>query len=200
MQPGGCDQSPMTAFYEIEVPDEKAATYKVVTFIIALINLFAFAVANMHAAPLPGMLFTGMGVGTAAVLFFVLQPRFPLLKSFRIEIAFIICGIVWMATGNYLPGALLVLFAFLGFATNRKPVISFSKEYIVYPSFPVKKIGWADVDFVILKDDILTIELLDNKLMQFTLNKPVASAIDAGRFNQFCNECKSAAIGSSQPN
>jgi hypothetical protein len=70
----------------------------------------------------------------------------------------------------------------------------------MYPSFPVKKIAWAEVDFVMLKDDILTIELLNNKLIQFTLNKQLASAIDADRFNRFCKECKSAAMGAVQPN
>ena len=202
MQPDGCNQSSMTENYKIEVPNEKAATYRVVTFIIAVINLFSFAFAVAHAGGtiLLGILYIGMAVSAAAVLFFVLQPRFAMLKSFRIEIAFIICGIVWVATGNYLPGALLTLFALLGFATNKKPVIIFSNSYIIYPSFPVQKIAWAEVDFVMLKDDILTIELLNNKLIQFTLNKQLASATDADRFNRFCKECKSAAIGDVQPN
>jgi hypothetical protein len=39
---------------------------------------------------------------------------------------------------------------------------------------------------VILKDDILSIELKDNRLFQFSLDKNIAAAIDSAAFNNFC--------------
>jgi hypothetical protein len=184
----------MTETYAITLPREKAATYRAVTFIIACINglSFAYALFSSRGQQGAGLFYIGFGLGIAAILSLTFQHRVHLIKSFQIEIAFIICSILWLISGNYLPGILLFIFALLGFAANKKPVILFSREHILYPSLPVKKISWQEVDFVLLKDDILTIEMANNRLMQFTLDAETASVIDDDRFNSFCESCKSS--------
>ena len=77
-------------------------------------------------------------------------------------------------------------FSILIAITGRKNVIHFSKDGITYPSFPEKVFLWIEIDFAVLKDDILTIETLDNHLLQFTLDPAVTDLIDPIAFNQFC--------------
>lgn len=180
----------MSAQYSIEIPNEKLATYRVVTFIIAIINLLAFGYIIFYTndAAIISTLYIGFIVSLFALILFFIKQYGRLFKSFRIEIAFIISGCIWMISANYLLGFLLLLFAFFGLIANKKPVINFTKEQIQYPSFPEKVFLWPDVDFVILKDDILTIELKNNQLFQFTLQKQVANGIDAAAFNLFCNQ------------
>ena len=76
---------------------------------------------------------------------------------------------------------------FFPFTLNKK-LVHFSENGITYPTFPTRSISWKEVDFVILKDDILTIEMKNNKLMQFTLEKHISSGINADEFNNFCKQ------------
>ncbi|HSN61979.1 MAG TPA: hypothetical protein VLR49_13660 [Ferruginibacter sp.] len=180
----------MSEAYSIEIPNEKLATYRVVTFIIAIINLLAFGYIIFYSndGAILSLLYIGFIVSLLALILFIIKHYGRLFKSFRIEIAFLISGCIWLISANYLVGVLILLFAFLGLIANKKPVIYFTKEQIRYPSFPEKIFLWPEVDFVILKDDILTIELKNNQLFQFTLEKKVANGIDAVAFNLFCNQ------------
>ncbi|MBC7868510.1 MAG: hypothetical protein H7X88_13325 [Gloeobacteraceae cyanobacterium ES-bin-316] len=182
----------MTPDYSIEIPNEKAATYKVVTLIISVINLLAFgyAVFALQSSSIISLLYIGLTISLVSVILLFFRPHQNLLKkTFRIEIAFFICAFTWFASGNYILGLLLFIFAMAGLVANKIPVIHFSKQEIRYPSFPEKIFLWKEINFVMLKDDILTLEMKDNRLMQFTLGKIVADSINSLAFNNFCNEC-----------
>ena len=82
---------------------------------------------------------------------------------------------------------MLLLFAVMSFFANKKTVVTFNDEGVIYPSFPVKKYLWSQITHVICKDDILTIDLKDNKLLQLNIDKKFAAEFDADEFNIFCN-------------
>ncbi len=90
------------------------------------------------------------------------------------------------AKTDFWLGLMLLFFGFVGFFANKKPIITFSEDGIEYPSFPIKKYAWADVVQVLWKDDILTIDLKDNKLLQFNMDKAFAEGVDVVGFNEFC--------------
>ena len=104
------------------------------------------------------------------------------------ETAFSALSMFWIATGNVLPGILMLIVALLGFYTNRRAAITFNREGILYPSMPAKLFHWSLVDFVMLKDGILTIELKDNRVFQFTLPVQESAAHDEQQFNGFCRQ------------
>ncbi len=174
--------------YQIEIPNEKAATYKVVTFIIAFINVAAFSYLYFNEANKSKQSFAMLGVilSIAATVFYILKNYTKTQQSFKIEIAFIILALIWVISGEWLLGLAVLIFAFLGFYANKKTVIQFNQQAIVYPSFPPKSINWAEVDYVILKDGILTIEQKNNKVLQFTLSKNEAEKHDEAVFNNYC--------------
>lgn len=176
--------------FSICIPNEKAATYKLVTFIIALMQIpaFAFVFFNVPAGPPFNLSIIGLLLSVMAFGMYLVKIYTSLLKPFRIEIAFIVFALIWFMMGYYLMPLLLLLFAILGFYTNKKMVIHFKKEGILYPSFPPKTLLWTAVDFVLLKDGILSIEMKDNRLMQFTLDESTANEIDSFSFNNFCKK------------
>jgi hypothetical protein len=182
--------------YSINIPDDKATTYPVVTFIIAVINLLAFGylLFTSSGRAIHSMIILGFIMSILAVVFYLIKYFSIYFSSFRIEISFIICAIAWLVAGYYLLAFLLLAFALLGFATNKNLVIHFSEEGIRYPSFPVRLYRWSEVDFVILKDDILSIEMKDNRLLQFTLEQSIASKIDDLVFNAFCAQQITASL------
>jgi hypothetical protein len=187
MQPYHRQQSSMIASYNISIPNEKAATYKVVTFIISLINLVAFVYVALRSGWDMGMILTiGLLLGLTGVMLFMIQRYGGVAKKLPPAIFLLLSSVCWLIAGIYFVGSMLLIFSLLSLLTIKTLVISFTEEGILYPSFPAKLIGWNEVDFVILKDDILSIELKNNKLMQFTLEKSVANGIDTGEFNSFC--------------
>jgi hypothetical protein len=176
--------------FNIQIPNDKAATYRLVTLITAIINLLAFGffMLNINAGSLKMIAITGFISGVLSVILLGVKKYTSYLSNFRIETLFTVCSACWIITGNYLLGSLLMVFTLLGFIALKRKVIYFYKEGIRYPSFPTRLISWKGVDFVMLKDDILTIEMKNNKLIQFTLEKDIASMIDTDDFNNFCSE------------
>jgi len=86
--------------------------------------------------------------------------------------------------------ALLILFLILDvlfvIAVSIKKV-QVSETCITYPAFPVKSFNWKELNQVILKDGLLTIDLRNNKLIQQLVDENL-TRVDEREFNDFCSE------------
>ena len=173
--------------YTFILPNDKAATYKVVTFIIAIMNVVAFVLVTIKSENTEVNSFLiPMGfsiIATPFINYFIFKSNKNILSF---NVAFILCGIVWIFLGMIFPGILLILFSVFGFYTNKDFKLEILKDEIVYPTFPKKHYQWNEVEQIILKDNILTIDLKNNKLMQFSLLEKENKGIDENVFNDFC--------------
>lgn len=187
-------QSTVNVHYRIALPQEKAATYRVASLIIAGINLAAFVLffINENAQALRIWMATGALLSMAALLVYGWSARRKKYPGYPLQLSFVACAICWFLYGNTWLGILLLLSAFFGWHSAVKPVLQLDKCGIRYPSFPARIFTWDSVDFVLLKDGILSIELKDNHLYQFTLDDAVANKIDEAAFNSFCQKMKEA--------
>jgi hypothetical protein len=176
--------------YFIEIPNEKTKTYRLITLLMLIMNglIFGFVFINITASFDRKVSLLGIILNIISVAVFVTfnYSKINRLKNYSVEIGFIISALLWLLIGKYLLAIFLLAFAVFGYFTNKKFIISISKEGIKYPSFPVTLFLWQDVVNVILKDDILTIDLKDNHLFQFTLPKSNTASIDENEFNVFC--------------
>ncbi len=174
--------------YSIQLPNEKAKTYSYVTLFILLINCFAFSAVIMNAADekIKYLSLFGAITGFISLIFFLIQFYKKRLIAYRTEISFIILCICWFLLGKYLFAISILCFTIIGFYTSKKFKVIFSADKILYPSFPLKTFLWADVNNVVLKDDVLTIDLKNNKLIQAVIEKESADEIDEDAFNEFC--------------
>jgi len=95
------------------------------------------------------------------------------------------------AWGWYLyPKGLFFAILYLIAAVLEKPAkvlpeVAFDSKEIVFNSIPSKKIRWLQVNNVILKDNILTIDLKNNQLIQKNVDAEVSEKEEA-EFNAFC--------------
>lgn len=173
--------------FTIILTNEKAATYKVVTFIIAVINLLAFLYYLLTASNLFNLCVSGMGLCILAAAFlYDLQFR---LKSSMLyfNMAFIGCGIFWVLLGMYLGGSLMCVCGFFGWFVSKELKIVFSTIGCLYPSFPARLIPWSEIEQVRLKDNVLTLDLKSNQLLQFVISNR-ENIPDESVFNLFCNQ------------
>lgn len=109
-------------------------------------------------------------------------------KRLTLDVALICIALFWIAKGDYAIAVVILLFAAIGFYTNRRLVATFSDDNIFYPSFISKTYSWSEISNVILKDDVLTIDLKSNKLLQTTLPVTSSEGIDEKEFNAFCQQ------------
>ena len=103
-------------------------------------------------------------------------------------IAILIAAICWMFVNMIVFALLDLTFSVLGFIAFRKLKLNINKAQISIPSFPKKVYEWNELDNLILKDNILTIDFKNNKLLQFTLNEADNKNLDDANFNRFVQE------------
>lgn len=175
--------------YQIEIPNDKAATYRVVTFIIALVNVLAFAYLYFNETNKSNRNFAGFGsiLSITALVFYCVKIYTKNLQTFQIEIAFLILAFTWFICGHSGLFLLMLVFSIFGWYANKKLILYFNAKGIAYPSFPPKTYAWDTVDFVLLKDGILTIELKNNRIFQLTLSPEETTGVEEAPFNDFCN-------------
>jgi hypothetical protein len=176
---------PQVNSFAVEIPNDRMKTYKIVTFIILTLNFVGFGYVFLQTNGTSSMIaIVGLLFNAVPWLYYLLNKKH--IKSPIIDIAILGSAFLWMFFGNFWMGLMLLFFGFVGFFANKKPVIKFSDVGIEYPSFPLKKYAWADFVQVLWKDDILTIDLKDNKLLQFNIDKAFAEGFDVVGFNEFC--------------
>ena len=178
--------------FAIEIPNERLKTYKLITFIILSLNFFGFGFVFLKTTSIQSYLAIFLLIVNAIPWAYYLLNKKHLISPI-VEITFILSAAYWFYIGNVWMALFLVAFAAIGFIANKKSVINFTSEGIEYPSFPIKKYAWSQVQQVVWKDGILTIDLKNNKLMQLNIDKEFATKFDFVSFNKWCVEIKVSA-------
>ena len=82
---------------------------------------------------------------------------------------------------------MLLLFIILDFIAHKKLVVHVTDNTIVVPYILQRDVSWDEVNNVILKDGLLTIDFKNNKLFQhIILNSD--QDISEKEFNEFCRQ------------
>jgi len=132
----------------------------------------------------PSLLIAITTAFTSWWVFCVLQRRRGVLPYYRL-------GLLLASWGWFLqPHGLLISGVFLIAALFERQVkfpyeIAFDETGIVINTFPKKYYSWGAIENAIIKDDVITIDFKNNKLIQKDINEPVSASIEA-EFNAFC--------------
>ena len=127
-----------------------------------------------------------------AVLFLTASNLFDLKrnKPFRFAVIMIVAGLS-ILSNSIMPNIIGWLFILAGFFEKRliqNKEIGFSSKEIMVNGFFKKKINWEDLNQVIIKDDVLTIDFKNNKLIQSETDDEEDEEYEVGddEFNTFC--------------
>jgi hypothetical protein len=118
-------------------------------------------------------------------IYLIAQKRKNGLVYFRIPLLLSAMG--WLIH-PYRQIALAVLYAIAGLIEKQVKFpeeIGFSEESIVFNSFPKKTYSWSDVKNVIIKDNLITVDFNNNKLIQKEIDEEVSSHVEV-EFNEYC--------------
>ena len=139
-----------------------------------------------HAIPVRSVLFTALSIIIIGWWFYCYG------LSKKGEIPYYRFALLIAAVGWFLHPKGTILFIIYLVATilerpvKLPPEIAFDHESIVFNSFPAKKYSWKELNNVVLKDGLLTIDLKTNKLIQREVNAEVSAETEK-EFNDFCN-------------
>ena len=174
--------------FELILKNEKEKFYRMISWIIIVTNL-AFFIYMSAATGFTrfGPLFYVLLVGVT-----IFVPRYfrnPNEKPGFFGPFFII-SMGWFNSGYYWwVGIIVAFFMIFDGIASRPLVVKVFADKIIYPSWPKKEIGWNELNNVILKDDLFTIDFKNDKLIQqYTSPGDVDNNVDEKEFNQFCND------------
>ena len=181
---------PATKEYDFVVT-LKHADYKFINIISGLMCVLAVSVSVF------GLIYTGASSNSfyLALLLDVFIVGFLIYnlinnkkdRIFFFRWALTAGAILWfLPPQNNILIALLYIFASVIERQLKLPrEVGFDKEEIVINSFPSKHYQWDQVNNVILKDNMLTIDFKNNKMLQRETESDVSHEIES-EFNTFC--------------
>ena len=170
--------------YELIIKNEKAGQYRLLATLIVLINLVLFiwlAITNTELR-IKGLITLALIIGG-----FVLQHFTRKYSAGAASVFFII--LFYFESGYWQAAIIMAALALMYMVAVRKLVVLVNTSHVQYPSFPKKEIAWNELNNLILKDGLLTIDLKSNKISQATVvNGAVDHDIDEKEFNEFCQK------------
>ncbi len=156
--------------------------------IAILVFLFQFSVQFVAAGNVIDSKNGLMLIWIFGILGWILMCRSQLKKGITpyYRFALMIAGWGWFMNQQTIWLAVIYLIAaILEKPIKVQPEYAFDDEGIVFNSFPEKKYPWNEVQNVVLKFGMLTIDLSNNKIMQGEVNDEVSKQVET-EFNDYC--------------
>ncbi len=173
--------------FAITLKNEKRKSYQTSLLVIVLLNLLAFLLLAFTAKDQPFQN-KALIAGGCILLFLVLDFFFRKKKKFDARAAAIAISVYfYLRMHLYWPAIAVILVALLFVIAMRNLTIRFTYDQIRFPSFPQRNIQWQELNNVLLKDGLLTMDFRNNKLVQQYID-PGQNDIDEKEFNDFCKE------------
>jgi hypothetical protein len=176
--------------YEISLKNDKTKQYNRIALFIIIINLALFIYLSIFTEIKSIRLSTF--IAAAFIFTILLIDYFFTFKknnansSYKIIAEYIIC-IMWLQIGYWWIATLCFLLATLYLIAKRPLLVKLVEGKITYPSFPKKIFSWSDLNNIMIKDGLLTIDLKNNSFIQQSLDE-TKTPINEQEFNDFCRE------------
>lgn len=126
---------------------------------------------------------SGAGLIGIFILFYFIRRKLKPGQQFRFSFPLFFALFTWIQLNNYWLAAAVLILIVLEELSKKPLVIKFGKEKISYPSLFKTEVEWPELNNVILKDNLLTMDFKNNKLLQGLITNEV---MDEKAFNDFC--------------
>ena len=169
--------------FMISLKNEKLRTYTIFSWLIILLNFIAFVYLGVTGwSKIANLPYFAAGLLLAIFIFRSIGNREEY-ESDSISLCFSLVIIAWIVMQFYWAAVIIIFLFLFQDISRRKLIVLFYDDRIIYPSFPKRTILWTELNNVILRDGVLTIDLKNNKVFQNEIYSP-ASEID---FNEYCD-------------
>lgn len=166
----------------------KRPSYLTIDAVSQLMYVFALGAFAYFAYAFPSSRPYFMGIDILILvnwLFCIIKRQKTGFVLFRLGLFFAVIGWLLAPGGRTL---LAILYAVAGLIEKQVKFpeeIGFSGDSVVVNTFPKKKFSWSEIANVVLKDNLLTVDFKNNKLIQKEIDEGVSLATER-EFNEFC--------------
>jgi hypothetical protein len=168
--------------FELVLKNEKEKQYRILALFIIIVNVLFFTWLAITDRELRIKAILTSIIVIAGILVPYYLKR---LSAIGISIVFIV--LFYLEIGYWQVAIVIAILSLMYVISARQLVVFVSDEHITYPSFPKKEIVWNDLNNLILKDGLLSIDFKNNKLAQaIVLNDKNNADVDEKEFNEFC--------------
>jgi hypothetical protein len=173
--------------YTISIKNEKLSSFNKVGVFILLAHLlyfgYYFLKVNTNVnfiAPVAGIAVSFLGIALNLGSFSRnKQPAIPY------WLLFILMSAAWAGLEQYLFCIAMILLGTFDLMIRKKPQFIFTDNNVEQKNFPSKIVEWAELNNVVLKDNILTIDFKNDKLIQAEIDVE-SYDVDDEEFNAYC--------------
>lgn len=176
------------ADYIIKLPNTKVRFYDMMGWMLVIINLTVFCTLLYYLTSLQERGYALLGIAVTVINFGMEKLfRKPHQKATAMQSTLLYYALIWLLFFHYyIIGAASLALAVLYYIAKREMDVIVYYDRIVYPSFPAKNIRWAELNNIILKDGLLTIDFKNNRIIQQLIDEK--NPVDETEFNQYCRE------------
>lgn len=173
--------------FELTLKNSKLKSYHLIGWILIFFNLVLLLYFSFERSEQDRYLAFGLFPASILVTAMAWTDKVRFMSRIAYAgILYILIAALWAKWRFSWAIAADALFFILYTYSVRKFEVSISGEKIIYPSFPRKEIMWNELQNIILKDGILTIDFKNNKLLQNEVADD--ENIDEKKINEFCRE------------
>lgn len=108
-------------------------------------------------------------------------------KKYSFIITSVSIVLYWLLMWYWWIALIMLVLLSLYAITTRELKVFFDNGRIDYPSFPKRTLSWIELNNVVLKDGLLTIDLANNRIIQQYIEES-PDAINEKEFNEFCRQ------------
>jgi hypothetical protein len=192
----------MQQFYKLTIKDKKYKGYKKLASFLFLINAIVFITLALGSSSISNklILFTSSFI---LIAYSVYNWSYKKKKERSYIIVYILIAAIWISdTPFWYFSILLLLLLVLQFRMESDFTISLTNQHIIVNGFIKKSYGWPDFNNIVLKDDLLTLDFTNNRILQvepdWNVSAPNAGIESWGvgegypetekEFNDFCHQ------------
>jgi hypothetical protein len=175
--------------YAYTLKPDKLASYSRISLIFFAINIACLLVLGLLTSDAGYRIYalSGGALTLLWVIFVLLRGNNGGHSRLRFTPGYAFLLFLWLKLYFYWVAAIVLLLALLDYIARRPLVVRFTPSVIYFPSFPPRQIAWAEVQNVVLKDGLLTIDFTNNKMLQAEVEDDVLSG-EEEEFNGFAGE------------
>jgi hypothetical protein len=176
------------AAYSIVITNERYKITKMVKIFFLLINVFAITYVALITDQPKRIIWAVLTLFVVIGLFVPKKHKLHKYLSQSSAADYLWLAIGWMSLENYWMLLAVIVFALINSMLKERHEIKFFDNLITINTFPQKEIKWFELNNVMLKDGILTIDFRNDKLIQSEFNHEESDADNEEQFNNYCQQ------------
>ena len=176
--------------FSLVLRNDKVKQYNRFAIFIVLLNVVVFLAVSYYSPEKYARniaLFGAIAITVTLIIQYFFTRTKQRNESVFYSATLFLAFLTWVLIGHVWSSIITILLMLLYIIAKNQVIIRFENDQVVYSSIPKKIINWNQLNNVMLKDGLLTIDFRSNKIMQAEIID-IDGNIDEKDFNEFCSK------------